>query len=88
MKFEENWQRGYRGGHSKVWMDGRRMDSRGRMASDQIAHPESCSGELKRNKSEKKIMTVVGFIHIHLNSYLDHKLMIGYKSFFHLCGYQ
>ena len=35
-------------------MDGRRMDSRGRMASDQIAHPEFCSGELKHNKSEKK----------------------------------
>ena len=26
MKFEENWLRGFRGGHTKEWMDGRTMD--------------------------------------------------------------
>ena len=36
MKFEENWSRDFRAGHSKVWTDGRKLDDK----SITIAHPE------------------------------------------------
>ena len=48
MKFEENWPSCYR----EVVQRCGQMDERGQMASDQITHPEPCSGELKTRQKQ------------------------------------
>ena len=50
MKFEENWSRGFRGEVVQMcgWTDGRRATTDDGRQVITTAHPEPCSGELKK----------------------------------------
>ena len=81
MKFQENWPKGFRGevvqrcGRTDLGRtDGRTMDDDGRQVIT-IAHPEPCSGELKRD------LMVFVFVVLRMRM-RSHQFTLGYRRAF------